>query len=372
MNACGIIAEFDPLHNGHLYLLHEMNKHADCIVVLMSGHATQRGEIARFDKWARAAAALNCGADVVLELPAAFSASSAERFATASIFILSHLSGVESIGFGSESGDITRLTETAKKCLKVDSSPDMRNLIKEGYSYPRARQELIGHGELLSRPNNLLGIEYIKAALRQKSSLKFFTVKRESSQHGGNESSSSLRLYPEKIPQFVPKDTACLYTKMSRFELLERLILYRIRSMGTDDFKQLPDVTEGLENRLYRYSRTANSSEEFLSLVKNKRYTYSRLRRILLYALLDVCKEDLNQNPPYSRILGFTQKGREFLSNNSKNEDIFISPDFSALNKKFPRLCELDRRATELFSVSTDTVLPSGRDFTEKPIILSK
>lgn len=371
MKICGIIAEYDPFHNGHAYLIQKMREKADGIVVLMSGHAMQRGEISRFDKWTRAKAALLNGADVVLELPAVYSASCAERFASAAITLFSKLGGIDTIGFGSESGDEKKLAALAEKCLQADASSEMKKWIKKGYSYPRARQEIVQDAALVNSPNNLLGMEYIKASLRLQAPFSFATVKRKGSEHKGEKNASFLRCHPKEMAPFIPERTHSLYTNFSKKEPLETIFLYRLRTMEKEDFLKLPDVTEGLENRLHYYARRAQSLEEFLHLVKSKRYTYSRLKRIALYAVLGIKKEDLKQEPAYVRILGCTPKGRTFLSQRTSSP-LFCSPDFAEINKRFPKISEFDRRATELFSLAAVSPFPCGRDFSEKPIILSE
>lgn len=379
---CGIIAEYNPFHNGHFYQIEQTREKADCIAVVMSGHFTQRGDLACFSKWARAKAALLCGADLVVELPVSYACASAERFALGSIGILAGLGCVDLVSFGSESGDLTALEACAQACLEVDGSPEMQTALRKGLSYPRARQQALGKtGELLSQPNNTLGIEYIKAAKRLGVPLSFLTVKRTGAHHDSPRpdncfaSASYLRgqLKQElELDEFLPPQALTCFQgePVADFSRLETVLLYRLRTMEKEEFAILPDVTEGLENRLYAAARQAVSVEDFLHEVKTKRYTHSRLRRILCAALLGLTKRDQEELPPYARVLGCTTKGKKLLARARKSSNIVVSPDFSSLSRQFPRQTALEVRATDLFSLALPQVERCGRDFLERPIIL--
>lgn len=374
MKIFGVVAEYNPFHSGHAYHLSSIKKQADAVVVVMSGHAMQRGELSMFDKWSRANAALLYGGDLVLELPALFSCACAERFATGAISILNSLNCIDTISFGSESNDIEHLEEIAKKCALIDDSPEMKNLLKQGYSYPKARQLAIGEGaQVLSSPNNTLGIEYIKAAINLKADFSFETIKRIGAEHDSETphetaSASYLRKNPNMFENFIPPKALNLFTDPCH--LPENIVLYRLRAMSVQDFKEVPDVTEGLENRLYRASRGALSLEDFFKQVKTKRYTYSRLRRIVIHCVLGIKKQNLIEIPKAARVLGFNQTGKEILSKIKKKATIEISPDFPALYNKHESQFAFDIKATDLFTLCLETPTACGLDFTHKPIII--
>ncbi|MDE5600539.1 MAG: nucleotidyltransferase family protein, partial [Oscillospiraceae bacterium] len=308
MKICGIIAEYNPLHNGHLYHINKVKKISDAIIVIMSGHLMQRGDLAIYDKWSRAKAALICGADIVIELPTTFSCSCAERFSYGAVKLLNDLNCVNMISFGSESGNINELIKVAKLCKEIDGTEHMKYYLKQGYSYPKARQLAIGQkSSVLNFPNNTLGVEYIKACLKIKSSISFHTIKRLGAQHNSDipdktASASFLRKNPQKLCDYVPNQVLNLYKDSSQFP--ENLLFYKLRNKSLSEFSNLPDVTEGLENRLFKASKNSKNLDEFFKLAKTKRYTYSRLRRIAFYSLMDIYKQDLPKSPEYARVLG--------------------------------------------------------------------
>lgn len=380
MNICGVIAEFDPLHKGHIYLLRQIRKKFDGVVVIISGHATQRGELSRFDKWSRAKAALLYGADLVIELPVVYSCSSAEYFASSSIYILSKLNIVKSVCFGSESGDIKKLYNIALKSLNIEKTDDFKSLLKQGYNHPTARNILLKNNGLeLNLPNNILGIEYIKASLKQNVNLDFHTIKRVGNYHNNYsgdyknkefdsfKSSSFLRNNFELIYKYLPNDILHLFKIPSI--LNEDVFLYKLKSMNKSDFLKLPDVNEGLENRLYMAAKSCCSLDNFIELVKTKRYTYTRIKRIVLYSLLDLNKSVIPPCPQYCRVLGFNYNGQRILNNIKRNSSLFISPSFKDIYKNFYDVAIYDALATDLFYLGTKNNRKYNMDFYNKAIL---
>lgn len=369
MKICAIIAEYNPLHNGHLYHINSVKKISDAIVIIMSGHIMQRGSLAIYDKWSRTQAALNCGADLVIELPAAFSCSSAERFAHSAIYLIKELKYINMLNFGSESGNMDQLNYLAHICQKIDKTQTIKQYLKKGHNYPKARQLAIGsHAELLSFPNNTLGIEYIKACLNLNCKISITTTKRPPNNKLNNlVSSSYIRKHIDQLYKYVPKTILNLYKSPSIFP--SDILFYKLRNMTTDDFYKLPDVTEGLEHRLYQSSKNATNLNDFFKLVKTKRYTMSRLRRIAYYAILNMQKSDLPKHPQYARVLGFNQIGQEILSQLKKATNILVTPNFKSIAKNFPYSSNLDSKATDLFMFCQQNKKPCGLDYTKKPII---
>lgn len=378
MKITAVIAEYNPFHNGHAYHLQKVKESSDCVVIVMSGHLVQRAELASYDKWTRTKAALLGGGDLVIELPALFSYASAERFAHGAICLLNRLDCVQTVSFGSEAGNLRLLENLAEDCIHLHQSQSMQNLLKQGYSYPAARQRALGEkGNVLSLPNNTLGIEYIKAAKKMHASLSFHTVARIGAMHDAEQtgkfsSSSYLRAHPSEMPKAIPPSILPFFLSESSCQSnnnrLELPTMVRLRQLSKENFLELPDVTEGLENRLFRAAQEAQTLEEFLSLAKTKRYTHSRLRRIALSALLGVQKQEMNQSPRYARVLGFNNLGRQALRRMQQKSTLLITPDFPTIYRKYPTLAKWDKLATDLFFLTTKQRRPCGEDFRRSPI----
>lgn len=374
MRITGILAEYDPFHCGHLYHLSKAKEESDGIVVLLSGHLVQRGTFAKYDKWSRAKAALLCGADLVLELPSSFCCASAERFASSAVSIFRRMGCVQAMSFGSESGDIDAIQKTAEHLKKIEKTDLFQKEIKQGNSYPKARQiALNGMGELLSFPNNTLAVEYCKAIEMQNAKLIPKTIKRVGAQHDSMKtdktvSSSYLRAHENEMEQYLPKAVLSCFNSPSK--LPDILFLSQLRKLTPTEFAALPDVSDGLEHRLFDAAQNACSLAEFYSLAKSKCHTHSRLRRISIYALLGITKAKLPQFPEYARVLGFTSKGRQILQT-ATSTSLLLSPDFLKISKRFPDCARWDSLATDLFFLGTQSIKKCGEDYRRKPINLS-
>lgn len=385
MNICGIVAEYNPFHNGHKLQIEKTRAQgATHIVCVMSGCFVQRGAISVMDKWQRAKQAIENGADLVVALPVIHSLSAANTFAKAGVYILNQLN-VSSISFGSECGDIDLLKRTANQTILACNSPEMSKQLEMGVSYPTALHKavtiLFGENEILNGANNTLGIEYINAIQGYRYNINPITVNREQADHnkmvhGENIASATY------IRHLLAEEN---YTKASRFvpyilensfvfeSDIEMMLLYKLKTMKTEDFLVLPDVIEGLHNRLYKAAQHATSMEQFYREVKTKRYTMSRIRRIAYCALLGITAK-LQQLPPqYIQVLASNKRGYEILANvNSKKTAIIpIETKFKSLYDKKPNGIDIDILATDIFSLALK--LPSGhadmgRDFTTSPI----
>lgn len=391
----GVIAEFNPLHLGHHYLLQKA-KHSSAlgVVVVMSGNFVQRGEPAAFYKWARAKAALECGADLVLELPVSFSMSGAERFAFGSVSILDSLGCVDSLLFGSECGEINSLQTIAATI----SSPGFQGLIRRkmqtGIPFAAARQtiaeELLGEaGTLLREPNNILGIEYCKALFRLNSFIRPRTIERMGAAHdsllpiaenGATQqvaSASQIRrhirsgeafshLLPEKAAHIFQQEVAAGRAPAG-LEAVETAILARLRTMSREEFHRLPDISEGLENRIYSSVRTAVSLEELHIAIASKRYPHARIRRIILSAFLGLQREQLAPTPAYVRVLAFNDAGREILRIAKRNATLPIIAnvsDLKTLDTAANTMFQAECRATDLYALCTPVKGPCGLEMT--------
>ena len=331
MKITGIICEYNPFHLGHqrqLRLIRSEIGTEGAIVCLMSGNFVQRGHPAIVDKSLRAEAAVRCGADLVLELPVTASLSSAEGFAASGVKILSGF--CDSLCFGSESGNEEALLATAQTLLSPDFPEKLRVYLDQGLSFPAARQAALG-SDLLSKPNDILAVEYCKAILSQGSSMRPMVITRPGDYHAAmpdpeNPSATALRsLMAENAPwqTSVPSAAARIMegAAIHRMAYGERAILCKLRTMTDAEFEALPYGSEGLWRKLMHASRKYASLEEILSEVKSKRYTRTRLDRMVMCAFLGITREMPEYAAPHVRVLAFNDKGREVLKKARQSGD---------------------------------------------------
>ncbi len=383
-----IICEWNPFHLGHQALLSQVREVSGSVVCILSGNFVQRGEPAILDKWARCQLALENGADLVIELPLPWACAGAERFAAGGVHLANALGIVNYLAFGSESVDGAAIQAAARALLSSEFSQRLAALPDRGEPFARRRETVLADmlgpemRPLLRSPNAILGIEYEKALLRENSPITPQIFLRAGAGHdrtgkpGEPLSASELRARlraGEKLDGLVPETTAALLSKLEKQGLcpadisrLERGILCRLREMAPDDFAALPDVSEGLEHRLYAAARKAGSLEELYALVKTKRYSHARVRRLVLHAFLGVTKE-LPAFPPYLRILGMSKTGEKLLREASPTLPLVSRPaDFEKLGGQALELFRLEARADDLYALACPVPPPCGRDFTEK------
>lgn len=330
----GIICEYNPLHLGHkkqLDIIRATFGPETAIVCAMSGNFVQRGSPAIIDKSLRARAAIAAGADLVVELPIPTALSSAEGFAAGGVKVLSPLCDV--LCFGAETADVPRLMATAQALLCDDFPPLLREKLNTGLSFPAARQaaleQLVGDASLLCQPNDILAVEYCKAILSQHSKMNIFPIRREGSYHaeiadGENPSATSVRnrmLLRQNWNHYIPKqalpclEDATLHTLAAG----ERAILAKLRTMTDAEFEALPYGSEGLWRKLMHASRREATLESIVEATKSKRYTRTRLQRMVLCAFLGITKEMLEADVPYTRVLAFNDTGRMLLRSVKKD-----------------------------------------------------
>lgn len=388
MKISGIVCEYNPFHNGHLYHIEQTRKHgATHIVAIMSGNFVQRGDVAVINKFERAKAAVKCGVDLVIELPVAYCLSAAEVYAKGAMYILKGLGCVEELSFGSECGNLGLLSAAVKATYACAKRPELEDLMKRGSSYPKALQILIrqNYGDeiaaLFSSPNNVLAIEYLKAMIAVKLNIKPFTVKRNTQHDGnipvGNVASASLirQLMEDHTIDFddlmpvasADALSACASAGMTaKFENLERALLYRLRTASIEDIAALPEVGQGLENKILSAARET-SLESMLMAVKSKRYPMARLRRILLDLMIGIRPEHTEAPPPYGRILALNDRGRDIL-NAAKNCGTTL-PYATSLSKLAElggnaQICaELEARSTAIYGLAQRTIAPADADY---------
>ncbi|MBP3362102.1 MAG: nucleotidyltransferase [Clostridia bacterium] len=388
MKVCGIIAEYNPLHCGHEYQLKLARQHFDSIVIIMSGSFTQRGDTAVIDKWQRAQCALLAGADLVLELPAVYAVSTAERFACGGVSVLEAIGCADALLFGSECGDISALTKAAERLADEtqEVKDNIRSLMKSGISYASARTEAykgIISGELLSKPNNILAIEYIKQLLLTGSRISPVTHKRSGSGYLDTKlpecrfaSASAIRANlasPEKIKAYMPDSSFDILTKSEKYSLknLGTAAAYFIRTAGPDALKSCLECTEGLENRIYSAAQSYSDIEQISDAACTKRYTRAKIRRIILNSMLGITREMCFIKPNYIRVLGASSNGQKLLSRIKENSCTDIITKVSAYKKK-NTLFKKDILSTDIhaLSASIESNRRCGSDFYTSPIML--
>ena len=329
MKTVGIVAEYNPFHAGHRKQFDRIRAEfgrETAIVCAMSGNFVQRGSPAVLDKTLRAKAAVACGADLVVELPTTVSLSSAEGFAAGGVGILSKL--CDTLCFGAETGETVSLMETARALLSEDFSPLLRRELDSGKSFPAARAEALAQMglsvEILRRSNDILAVEYCKAILAQRSPMVPFPIRRDGDYHDQaphreNPSATAVRrlmLEGGAWDSFVPEPARAIFENAPLHSLAagERAVLARLRTMTDGEFEALPYSGEGLWRKFMHASRREATLEDILTAVKSKRYTRTRLDRMMMCAYLGITAETLSAPAPYVRVLAFNEKGRAVLS----------------------------------------------------------
>ena len=395
MNTIGIVAEYNPFHTGHAHQIAQSRKvlgEDSSVVAVMSGNWVQQADCAVADKWTRARLALMGGADLVLELPTVWAMSSAESFARGAVSILHACGVVDAISFGSECGDVDKLCRVAQ-CLDSEAyRAALTPLLDKGESFAACRQraveQVLGRepGSLLAKPNNNLGVEYIRALNALKSEIKPMTVLRQGAGHNEvtNEEAfrSATQLREEiavenwnEVEGYLPCGGLEVLKGASRPSLLraERAILARLRTMTAEDWGKLPDSgeTEGLTRRLERSGRTCADLADFFERAKTRRFTHARLRRLVLWAYLGLSAADVPETPPYIRVLGSNERGRRVLAQMRKKAalPVITKPaHVKRLDGDARRLFELERRCTDLYDLCMDTISTPGREWTCGPV----
>ena len=373
MEITGIICEYNPFHLGHFKQLTTVRREIgedSGIVCLMSGNFVQRGHPAIVDKSARAKAALLCGADLVLELPVTAALSSAEGFAARGVEILAPF--CDSLCFGAESSDASALMQAARALLSEDFPPLLRAELDKGASFPAARQAALAKmgisGDLVTRPNNILAIEYCKAILSQNASMVPFPILRQGSYHDmaadpENPSATSLRELMSSgrdWQNFVPPAAREVLSRAPRHTIAagERAMLARLRTMADEEFEALPYGSEGLWRKLMHAARQESTLEAILTSVKSKRYTRSRLDRMVMCALLGITEADLAMEIPYTRVLAFTDRGRKLLKE-AKKTGIYLNAGESFDHPHW----QLEQRCGDLYGLfCVDGIEAPGRE----------
>lgn len=393
LKAVGIVAEYNPFHNGHKYHLEkslELSR-ADISVAVISGNFTQRGDFALMNKWQRSEMAVRCGLNLVVEMPTVFGCGNAGYFARSGIDILENL-GVDYISFGSESGNIERLKEISRAITENQEiiEENVKVQVKDGISYPRARQEaltgIIGDDklEVIQSPNNVLALEYLKHI---KTAVPI-TVERigagynDEAAEGTFPSATSLRhsIYAGRdVDKYLPEAAGNVVheniSHVPKDEVLFKMIAQTVFSRTEEELATYFGAEEGLGNKIKNTIRYCNSTEVLLEKLKSKRYTLTRLKRTLLMILLGVSRSQINNTDNYMRVLAMDDKGKDFLGA-AKKSGICNIPIITNMNKEFnayPTLgtsLETDILADDLYNLATGRNLYEWSDYVKKPLIL--
>ena len=389
----GIIAEYNPFHNGHLYHLEKSKQLTGCnkTISIISGNFTQRGSTSLVDKWEKTKMALSNGIDLVIELPTLYSISSAENFADGAIKILNSLGIVDFLSFGAETVDINLLNNISN--ILYDEPETYKTLLsnelKKGLSFPKARENALlacvdnsnDYLNILSSPNNILAIEYLKALRRYNSNINPVSIIRYKSQYNSKSfsdniaSATSIRELVKndnfgEIKGLVPESTYSILLESIKnkhivldLNIFEKEIIYVLRKMSIEEISELPDVFEGLEFNIKNAVNSCNTIDELIKRIKSKRYTYTRIQRILLYALLGITKNDMEISKnvlPYIRVLGFNENGKKLISEISKrNPELKIVTSVKKfvdtnIDKNLEIILNKDILATNVYTINFD------------------
>lgn len=377
MSIIGIIAEFNPLHNGHKFLIDEAKK-SGTVVCVISGNFVQRGDTAIVEKRVRAEAALKCGADLCIELPVCYSMSTAQNFAFGAVSVLAEM-GCDTIMFGSECGDVNLLKKAANILISDQFSERLKEYLKQGITFAAAREKAAKDcgflEDILNQANNNLAIEYIIAALKLNKTFDFKTVTRKGASHDSKEIGEfvSASLLREKLlekdiefcKEYMPLESFNLCENLSDIKRIENLILGTLRTKTKEELSALPDVSEGLENKLYAAIKTATSLHELYDSIKVKRYTHARIRRLVLSAFLGLNNNFFMKKPSYIRVLGFNKNGEEVIKKQSSNIPIVVkATEIEKLCNNAKEMFEFECKATDLYSLSLKNPLPCGIEYT--------
>ncbi|RDW17939.1 nucleotidyltransferase [Oceanobacillus chungangensis] len=377
MKATGLIVEYNPFHNGHVYHIEESKTatNADCTIAVMSGNFLQRGEPAIIDKYHRTKAALQSGIDIVLELPYAFAVQNSDIFAHGAVHTLNEI-GVSSICFGSESGSISPFLNsyTTMKNNEDIYNTTLKHALAEGKSFPEASRDAYQEINLassdidLAKPNNILGFSYVKSILNNELPIEPITIKRTNNNFHDElitsdiASATSIRkqLIEQNelsiaIQQAIPKATAIQlqsYKNIASFwhtwELYFPLLHYRVMTMPLEELGMIHGVDEGLEHRIKKTAKQATSFEQWVTLIKTKRYTWTRIQRLFVHLLTNTKRSEITSiinlpTVPYVRVLGLTKTGQHYL--NKRKKEIQV-PIVSNIKRDAPTLMKLEERAS--------------------------
>lgn len=381
MKICAIVAEFNPFHNGHAYLINKAYSLGYThIVIVMSGNFVQRGEPSIISKEARASIALQNGANLVLEIPTIKSVSTAERYAYFSLEIIKHLGCVDSLIFGSECGNINRLSQVQKYIDDKKFGHILKKHLDNGLNFAVAREKTIHEisgnfdiSSILQSPNNILGVEYLRAIKELNLKLGCITFERTKNSEyitSASEIRNMIINGNNEYKKYVPESSiyeveSAIKNNTAPVDIFfsDRTVLSKLRSLSLSEISSLPDISEGLDNRIYKYIRESTSLEELLFKIKTKRYTMSRIKRIILSAFLGINSEMTKKPIEYLKVLGTDSRGLEILKIAKNTSTVPIITRYNQLNnlpQSAKEFFELESNFTDIYNTLTPNILPCG------------
>ena len=390
MKTAVITAEYNPFHKGHRWQLEQVRAAgASHVAVVMSPDFTQRGTPAIFPKRLRAQAALQNGADLVLELPVCYALAGAQRFAFGAVQLAAAMGCVDLLAFGAEDADLVQLRQACTALQQEEVNQTIRQLLPSGITFAKARERAVAavYGEetalLLQKPNNILAIEYLcQLEKLPDAHIQPLALGRIGNTHDGEPvgefaSASLLRGLMlegrwEQAQQYLPQNVWQLYRQaqqdgqLADLQLGERAVLSALRRMEQKEMAQLADLSEGLENRLYRASREACSLEQLYAAVKSKRYPLARVRRLVMNAFLQLPAQMQMLPPPYLRVLGMNERGKQILSAMKRTASLPVSTSLMKLARSTQaarQWAQVEAAACDQYSIFCQQIQASGSDW---------
>lgn len=390
MKTAVITAEYNPFHKGHRWQLEQVRAAgASHVAVVMSPDFTQRGTPAIFPKRLRAQAALQNGADLVLELPVCYALAGAQRFAFGAVQLAAAMGCVDLLAFGAEDADLVQLRQACTALQQEEVNQTIRQLLPSGITFAKARERAVAavYGEetalLLQKPNNILAIEYLcQLEKLPDAHIQPLALGRIGNTHDGEPvgefaSASFLRGLMlegrwEQAQQYLPQNVWQLYRQAQQdgqftdLQLGERAVLSALRRMEQKEMAQLADLSEGLENRLYRASREACSLEQLYAAVKSKRYPLARVRRLVMNAFLQLPAQMQMLPPPYLRVLGMNERGKQILSAMKRTASLPVSTSLMKLARSTQaarQWAQVEAAACDQYSIFCQQIQASGSDW---------
>lgn len=375
----GVIAEYNPFHLGHRYQIEKIKElYPDSIIIaIISTNFTQRGDISLLNKWNKATICLNEGIDLVIELPTLYATQSADIFAYGAISILNKFK-IDTLVFGSETNDIDSFTTLANIQINNPKYPELvKNYLSLGLNYPTAMSKALKEltNTKIDKPNDLLALSYIKEIIKNNYPITPISIKRTNDYHSNSLQNNTniinaslireMFLNNQDISPYIPNNTKELLYQYLSLNKAYTILKYNIIN-NENNLSTYLDIEEGLDKRILKYLDTSHTWIDLVNNLKTKRYTYNKINRTLLHLLLNIKKED-NTKEIYLRVLGFNNKGREYLKKLKKDTNLDI---FTSYRKNKSPLLDLEYHSTYIYSLITNDTSLIKREYQSKPIIL--
>lgn len=375
----GVIAEYNPFHLGHRYQIEKIKElyPNSIIIAIISTNFTQRGDISLLNKWNKATICLNEGIDLVIELPTLYATQSADIFAYGALSILNKFK-IDTLVFGSETNDIDYFTTLANIQINNPKYPELvKNYLSLGLNYPTAMSKALKEltNTKIDKPNDLLALSYIKEIIKNNYPITPISIKRTNDYHSNSLQNNTniinaslireMFLNNQDISPYIPNNTKELLYQYLSLNKAYTLLKYNIIN-NENNLTTYLDIEEGLDKRILKYLDTSHTWIDLVNNLKTKRYTYNKINRTLLHLLLNIKKED-NTKEIYLRVLGFNNKGREYLKKLKKDTNLDI---FTSYRKNKSPLLDLEYHSTYIYSLITNDSSLIKREYQSKPIIL--